>query len=98
MIFSWAASRESLKSLKTQESITVPTRTNPLGCSEEHGFLGGSKSLEHRCKAFSVLRQSARAERNGEILFGSPKGRKALKGGAHERWGLKDASKVGMAK
>jgi len=33
-------------------------------------------------------------KRGQETDFGSPKGRKALKGEAHERWGLKEASKV----
>lgn len=62
MIFSWAVSRECLKSSKAQESNMVPTLTNPLGGSEEHGSLGGNKSLKHQCKANLVLWQSARAE------------------------------------
>lgn len=85
---------ESLASLKTQESRKVLARTNPLGGVEGHGSLGGIKSLERRYKAHRVLWQSAGMKRSRETGSGSPKGRKALKGEAHERWGLKEASKV----
>jgi len=89
MHFSKVAPRESLGSLKTQESKSVPARTNPSGGVEGHGSLGGKKSLERRCKAHWVLWQSAGTERDRETDFGLPKGRKALKGEAQERWGLK---------
>jgi hypothetical protein len=59
-----------------------------------YGFSGGNKPLRRRCKAAEVMQGSARAEvvvgndgsTTGEEL-------KALKGRAHERWKLKDASK-----
>jgi hypothetical protein len=40
-----------------------------------------------------VFRKSARAERGEETLLRSSVWRKALKGEAYERWGLKEASK-----
>jgi len=85
---------ESLVSLKTQGSRMVLARTNPSGGVEGHGSLGGMKSLERRHKAHRVLWESAGTKRGWETDFGSPKGRKALEGEAHERWGLKEASKV----
>jgi hypothetical protein len=68
-------------------------RFNPPGSTEGDGFSGGIKPLKRRCKAEGVLRESAGAERGEETLPRSPERRKALKGEAHERWRLKQASK-----
>lgn len=45
-----------------------------------------------------VFRESARVERGEETLLRSSVWRKALKGEAYERWGLKEASKGLKAK
>jgi len=70
-----------------------PARINIPGGTKGDGFPGGIKPLKRRCKAEGVLRKSAGAERGGETRSRSPGGSKALKGEAHERWGLKQASK-----
>lgn len=60
-----------------------------------YGFSGGNKPLRRRCKAAEVMQGSARAESvvgNDDPITGEEL--KALKGKAHERWKLKDASKV----
>jgi len=41
----------------------APTRTNPLGSREGHGFSGGRKPLKRRSEAVKGLEGSARAER-----------------------------------
>jgi hypothetical protein len=69
------------------------TRVNPPGGTKGDGFSGGIKPLKRRCKAEGVLWKSARAERGEETLPRSPERSKALKGEAHERWRLKEASK-----
>jgi hypothetical protein len=59
-----------------------------------YGFSGGIKPLRRRCKAAEVMQGSARADGvigNGDPITGEEL--KALKGKAHERWKLKDASK-----
>jgi hypothetical protein len=60
-----------------------------------YGFSGGNKPLRRRCKAAEVMQGSARAE--GAVGNDGPitgEELKALKGKAHERWKLKDTSKV----
>jgi hypothetical protein len=54
---------------------------------------GGRKPLERRCEAEEVLQGSAGAEGSEATQDRSPVRRKALKGEAQERWGLKEASK-----
>jgi len=74
-----------------------PTRANPPGGTKGDGFPGGSKPLKRRYEAEGVSWKSAGAERGEETLPRSPGRRKALKGEAHERWRLKNASKgLGM--
>jgi hypothetical protein len=51
------------------------------------------KPLERRCEAGRVSQQSAGAEGGWETIRRSPGRRKALKGEAQERWGLKEAFK-----
>jgi hypothetical protein len=64
-----------------------------LGSEKGHGFSGGIKPLERRCEAGRVSQQSAGAEGGWETIRRSPGRRKALKGEAQERWGLKEAFK-----
>jgi hypothetical protein len=64
-----------------------------LGSEEGHGFSGGIKPLERRCEAVEVLQGSAGAEGVRETGHRSPGRRKALKGKARERWGLREAFK-----
>jgi hypothetical protein len=85
-----AGEPERSESPREQEPLT---RVNPPGGTKGDGFPGGIKPLKRRCKAEVVLRKSAGAERGEETLPRSPGRSKALKGEAHERWGLKEASK-----
>jgi len=55
MLFVLAEGRESLGGQKGPGEQEVPTRTNPLGSKEGHGFSGGRKSLKRRYKADEVL-------------------------------------------
>jgi hypothetical protein len=64
-----------------------------LGSEKGYGLSGGRKPLERRCEAVVVLQGSAGAEVDGETDPRSPERRKALKGQARERWGLKEAFK-----
>lgn len=71
----------------------APTQTNHLGSKKGHGFLGGMKPSKRRGKVVRFF-QEAQGRRQGlGRVFGSPGRRKALKSEAHERWGLKEASK-----
>lgn len=76
------------------ESILPPIRTNPSGSVKGDGFPGGSKPLKRRYEAARFCEEAQ--ERRGERERSSDhlRGDKALKGEAHERWGLKKASKV----
>lgn len=83
--------RESPRGRKPRRA-RAPTRINRSGSEKGHGFFGGRKPLERRCKAVKVLQGSAGAEGRRETFYRSPGRRKALKGEAQERWGLKEAS------
>jgi hypothetical protein len=85
--------RESPKGRKAQESMRPRPGVNIQGSRRGHGFLGGIKPPKLHCQAGKVWRERAGAE--GEE--GKPSSRslgriKALKGEAHERRKLKEAS------
>lgn len=70
----------------------VPPRINTPGSKEGHSCPGGSKPLERRCQAEKFGRKAQERKRALERVNRSPGWKKALKGEAHECWGLKEAS------
>lgn len=85
---------ENLGSQKAQESKRPRPGLTVWVARKGYSFSGGSKPLRRRCKAAEVMQGSAGAESvlgNQDRITGEEW--KALKGKAHERWMLKDASK-----
>jgi len=70
-----------------------PSRTNPPGGNQGDGFSGGGKPLKRRCKAVRFRRKAQERKEERKLHLDHPRGEKALKGEAHERWRLKEASK-----
>jgi hypothetical protein len=68
-----------------------------LGSIEGNGFHSGNKSLKLTIEAPRVLTARARAAEETEKFFRPLRRSKALKGEAHECWGLKDLPKDSSA-
>jgi len=85
--------RENPRGTKCLREHPPPTRTNPSGGSEGDGFLGGSKPLKRRYEAERFCGKAHERIGRRKRRSDRPGGDKALKGEAHERWRLKEASK-----
>jgi hypothetical protein len=70
----------------------APTRTKPPGEQKGVRLFRGDEAAEAPMRGREVSQGSARAERGRETFLRSPGRRKALKGEAQERRGLKEAS------
>jgi hypothetical protein len=85
--------RESPKGREAQESTRPRPGVNIQGSRRGHGFLGGIKPPELHRQAGKVWRERAGAEgEEGKPSSRSPGRMKALKGEAHGRRELKEAS------
>ena len=76
----------------------APPRPKPSGSNRGYSSSGGSKPLKRRYKAVKSCRKAQERKDPEETPARSLDGKKALKGEAQERWGLKKAPKDWRAK
>jgi len=95
-VFSKVQRRETPERSKSSGEHEVPTRPNPLGSNQGHGFLGESKPLKRRYEAQrSFVGERRSGEGNSKGILRSLRRRKALKSEAQERRELKEVSTDG---
>jgi len=80
---------ERLKSPREQQ---VPARTNPLGSRKGARLSWGGRRWSADARPKRLCRKAQERKRREETFFNSLGRRKALKGEAHERRELKEAS------